>query len=251
MARPDAAGSLEQHLLGQFELPDDYFWHEVRWRAVRGFLPDHPCTLVDVGAGAGAIGRRLRAERPDVTYQFVEPIPSLAAQLRAQYGDDADVATRSTADAEIVVVLDVVEHQIDDREFVAALVRGARPGTLFVFTAPASMHLWSAWDVELGHYRRYTRRSIDALLTDAGLRVDEVSYLFPELWPVAAVRRVRAPARSADTSTVSTEFRPLPRSVNAMLTRAGRLSTTLRRVAPFGTSVFAVARRPDETSDDG
>jgi hypothetical protein len=231
---------LERHLVEQYELSPDYFWHDVRGRAVQRLLPTGPVTLLDIGAGTGRLGVQLASSRPDVSYRFIEPIATLEAHLEAEFGEAANAAAEAEITADVVTLLDVIEHQADDVAFLSSLVQRSMPGTRFIITVPASMRLWSAWDIELGHYRRYTRRTLGEVMRGAGVCVSEVSYLFPELWPVAAVRRARHPAASADLATGSPEFRVLPISVNTTLRSVGRVTVPIRQLVPFGTSVLAV-----------
>ncbi|MFM8304522.1 MAG: methyltransferase domain-containing protein [Actinomycetota bacterium] len=240
---------LEHHLREQLELPDGYFWHATRWRAVRRFLPAGPITVLDVGAGGGWLGHRLAEERPDVSYTFVEPLSTLSTVLEEEFGPAANARTGSPITAQAVTMLDVMEHQSDDIGFLSDYVRRSVAGTTFVLTVPASMRLWSAWDVELGHFRRYTARSLRATMRSAGLEITEVSYLFPELWPAAAARRLAAPAKAADPGSGRPEFRALPRPVNGVLRGVGAGTVAVRRLVPFGTSVLGVGRTPVSETD--
>jgi SAM-dependent methyltransferase len=242
--------SLERHLVEQYKLPSDYFWHDVRSYAVLSLLPARPITVVDVGAGTGRLGAQLATARPDTCYRFIEPIATLEDRLTREFGEAANAVAGSTADADVVTLLDVIEHEADDASFLASLVRRSAPGTRFIVTVPASMLLWSAWDVELGHHRRYTRRALATALRRAGLEVNEVSYLFPELWPVALARRIRHPAHAADPEHDSPGFQTLPRSVNAVLRAIGKLTFRARHLVPFGTSLLAVGTtvRPFEAN---
>jgi hypothetical protein len=160
--------------------------------------------------------------------------------LEEEFGEAANAVDDMSFDADVIALLDVVEHEADDVAFLSSLVRRSRPRTRFVVTVPASMLLWSAWDVELGHHRRYSRRTLETTLRAAGLHVSEVSYLFPELWAVALARRVQRPSMSADPARNSPEFRPLPRTVNAVLRSIGRVTVAARRFVPFGTSLLGV-----------
>jgi hypothetical protein len=240
--------SLERHLVEQYKLPSDYFWHDVRWYAVLGLLPPGPITILDVGAGTGRLGAQLACARPDARYRFIEPLTTLEDRLEREFGEAANAGADASATADVVTLLDVIEHEPDDVGFLTSLVSRSAPGTRFILTVPASMLLWSAWDVELGHHRRYTRRTLATTLRTAGLDVHEVAYLFPELWPVALARRVRHPADGADPARNSPEFQPLPRSVNTVLRAVGRLSVRGRHFVPFGTSVLGVGTTvwPDE-----
>jgi hypothetical protein len=231
---------LERHLVEQYELPPDFFWHDVRWQAVRRHLPPGPITVLDVGAGTGRLGAQLARSRPDARYRFVEPIPALESRLESEFGVGANARDAARIDADVVTLLDVAEHQVDDVGFLTDLAVRSDPGTRFVITVPASMALWSAWDVELGHHRRYTRRSLTDAMRAASLDVTECAYLFPELWPVGLARRVQHPAARADTVSGSPEFRPIPRLANAVLRGVGRVTVPARRYVPFGTSVLGV-----------
>ena len=153
---------LEVHLQRQVEHSERFFWHRLRWRAIREYLPnDAHFEVVDVGAGAGLLGVYLRRDRPLATYRFIEPIDSLGSMLRSVHGESADAASdaRFTA-ARFVTLLDVLKHQEDDAQFIGGLVAKMEPGSVLLLTVPALPKLWSPWDEALGHYRRYTRSSL-------------------------------------------------------------------------------------------
>lgn len=229
---------LERHLAHQVEHGRAFFWHRLRWAAVSAYLPRERFTLVDVGAGVGLVGEFLCDERPSATYRFVEPIPFLEEHLERRYGTGANAKSAARYEqASVVTLLDVLEHQADDRAFMADLVERLDPGATLVVTVPAGAYLWSAWDVALGHHRRYDTAAFRRAIAGLPVTVVELSYLFPELVPLALVRRARQ--RAGD----GVEFPELPRPVNELLTRIGSASLRLRRVWPLGTSLLAVLRR--------
>ena len=232
---------LERHLAHQLEHGREFFWHRLRFAAVSSYLPQESFTLVDVGAGIGLVGEFLRDRRPPVTYRFVEPIPFLEADLVARFGPSANAAGETQfAGAAVVTLLDVLEHQENDRGFMAELASKLDPGATLVVTVPASRRLWSQWDVSLGHFRRYDRASFRRAVAGLPLDVLELDYLFPELFPLALLRKatMRGPREGDEV-----EFPELSRPVNALLYRMGRASLRLRRAWPLGTSLLAVLRR--------
>ena len=235
---------LERHLAHQLEHGREFFWHRLRWAVVSRSLPDGGFTLVDVGAGIGLVGEFLRAERPAATYRFVEPIPFLADHLEERYGAGAnakgDVRYDDTA---VVTLLDVLEHQEDDRAFMAQLASRLEPGTILVVTVPAGPYLWSAWDEALGHHRRYDRAALRRSVAGLPFEVVEIDYLFPELVPLAVVRKLRLRGRSGDADSTKAEFPELSGPVNGVLYAVGSASLRLRRLWPGGTSLVAVLRR--------
>jgi hypothetical protein len=232
---------LESHLQRQLTHSHDFFWHKVRWRAVRSLLPaNEPFELVDVGAGAGLLGEYLRRDLPRATYRFVEPLESLTEHLTATFGPDADWNELDAySGARFVTVLDVIEHIEDDFEFCSGLAAKLDRGATVVITVPAMNRLWSSWDTALGHYRRYDKVRLRAPLEAAGFEVLELSYLFPEMVPAALLRRRGRKARDDG----SAEFPHVPPLLNRLLYGLGSATAAGRRLWPVGTSVLAVARR--------
>jgi SAM-dependent methyltransferase len=241
---------LEAHLRHQIARSSSFFWHRIRWQAVSEFLPrEKPFTLVDVGAGAGLLGVYLRRDFPRATYRFVERIPSLQNHLERTYGREANAQSdASFDDADVITLLDVLEHQEDDQAFLIELVERMRPGARLLLTVPALPSLWSNWDVVLGHRRRYRRPQLARCINGAGATADEISYLFPELILAGWVRRFLRPARPdtgrTDAESEDAAFPELPPTLNSLLFAIGSGSLRLRRWWPVGASLFAAARRP-------
>ena len=129
--------TLENHLNRQVERSREFFWNRVRWELVDSFLPSTTTTVVDVGAGPGFLGDFLADNRPEVSYAFIEPLESLEEQLTGRFGAAANWRARDFAGASHVVLLDVLEHQGDDRAFLAELAEKMDPGAELILTVPA------------------------------------------------------------------------------------------------------------------
>jgi len=232
--------ALEAHLHRQIEHSRQFFWQRLRWRVVRQYLPERaPFDLVDVGAGAGLLGEFLHRDCPQADYHFVEPIASLRTFLCDQFGAQADLGdSPDFGECGFVTLLDVLEHQEDDAAFLSDLVGKMRPGSTLLLTVPALQKLWSAWDVKLGHFRRYDKETLTACLDGLPIVVDEINYLFPELVPLGLLRAHR---KQKVTEDQSAEFPDIPKPLNELLYLAGTGSVALRRRWGTGTSLFAAA----------
>ena len=144
---------------------------------------------------------------------FIELIDSLGSMLRSVYGESADATSDSRfAAARFVTLLDVLEHQEDDVQFIGGLVAKMEPGSLLLLTVPALPKLWSPWDEALGHFRRYTRSSLLERLNGLPLTTIEVSYLFPEMLLPGYLRTRRG--RSGERTWTSRSMRSFPTSLD-------------------------------------
>lgn len=146
-------------------------------------------------------------------------------------------------------LFDVVEHIADDREFVASMRSLLCPGGRLYVTVPAYSHLWSTEDEHAGHYRRYSRAAIEAVLRQCGFSVEYSTYIFRPLpVPVFLARTLPyrlkiAPARDA-ARDVERDHKPANELVRGAVAAAlsGEVKNIeRRRRMRFGGSVLLVA----------
>jgi SAM-dependent methyltransferase len=153
----------------------DLFKHAVRWK--RYFAselgPYISGEVLEVGAGIGATARFL-CEAHHSGWTSLEPDARLARRLTedvaahplpapmvVREGTIRTLPARSLFDT--VLYIDVLEHVEDDgEELRESAVRVRESGQLIVL-APAHNWLFSPFDEAIGHFRRYSRRSLVAI----------------------------------------------------------------------------------------
>ena len=91
---------------------------------------------------------------------------------------------------DLIAILDVLEHIDPDREALVSMARKLRPGGRILITVPAHPWMWSAHDVVNHHKRRYTRRTLRAVVEAAGLKLEMMSWFNSLLFPLAAAARL-------------------------------------------------------------
>jgi SAM-dependent methyltransferase len=98
----------------------------------------------------------------------------LPACCRARSGTVRDLPPDARFD--VVLYIDVLEHIEDDTAELTVAARRLKADGILVVLAPAHGWLYSPFDRAIGHYRRYTRRSL-ARVAPPGLRRLVLRYL--------------------------------------------------------------------------
>ena len=174
-----------------------HWWFKGRRKVLRSVLErefrrgDGTRTILEVGCGNGG------------------NLPMLAAYGRVYATElDDDARTRATQRGigcvakgwlpdgipfegerfDLIAAFDVIEHVEDDASSMAALRSRLKPGGQILLTVPAYPWLWSGHDRLSHHKRRYTRSTLVALVSGAGLRVTYSSYFNTLLFPLAVAR---------------------------------------------------------------
>ena len=130
--------------------------------------------VLEVGSGLGLITSDLVSRGRTVT--ALEPDPALFGRAQEVVGASRVNATLTgaglTAEFDTVLYVNVLEHIPDDAdELRAACVRLAPGGNVVIFV-PAMPALYGTMDEVSGHFRRYRRAELRAVMESAGLHVD-------------------------------------------------------------------------------
>lgn len=158
----------EAGLLGVDE--GSHWYYASKSRALKLCLGDRPPQrILDVGAGSGFFSKELLRETTAKGAVCVDPGHE-EDWSEIQSGKPLDFRRVSPVeDADLVLLMDVIEHVDDDVWLLRSYAAPARPGTLFIVSAPAFSWMWSPHDDFLEHRRRYTLSQTLRVLSEAGL----------------------------------------------------------------------------------
>ncbi|MBX9602277.1 MAG: methyltransferase domain-containing protein [Bryobacteraceae bacterium] len=145
----------------------DLFAKATRWKAywrdqIAGFVHGR---VLEVGAGIGANAHALARLEFD-SWLSLEPDANLASRIETGPKHRVRVGTLAAVDErfDVILYIDVLEHIADDRAEVGLAARRLYPGGSLVVLAPAHPFLFTPFDSAVGHYRRYTRASLRAVI---------------------------------------------------------------------------------------
>ena len=140
---------------------------------------------------------------------------------------------------DLIAVLDVVEHVEDDVAALKAMAKCLKPGGKILITVPAHQWMWSAHDVVNHHKRRYSKATLTAALSKAGLGWSKLRWFNSLLFPAAVAARMVGKVTGKDDSDDS----PPPGPLNAIFERVFRFERHLVGRVPMtpGLSIIVLA----------
>jgi 2-polyprenyl-3-methyl-5-hydroxy-6-metoxy-1,4-benzoquinol methylase len=211
-----------------------------RWLAdlARPYLGPDP---LEIGSGNGDYALEWVADV--TTFTCTEADESRLEALKARFAGHDTVTVRHLLLGEGsrrhqrhsgAVAFNVFEHIPDDVAALRDLAGHVHPGGAVVMIVPAFPSAMSRFDRAIGHQRRYTRASLLDAIRAAGLRPERVRYVNPVglvSWYVTVKGLGLTPKNGLMLRAYDRTVVPVARALD-------------RVPAPFGQSVFAVARVP-------
>ncbi|WP_053214416.1 bifunctional 2-polyprenyl-6-hydroxyphenol methylase/3-demethylubiquinol 3-O-methyltransferase UbiG [Pseudomonas sp. Q12-87] len=223
---------------------DRHWYYRSKARAMLHMLKGTSArTLLDVGAGSGFFSHHLlthtdtaQAWCVDISYPADSDASTAGKPVRYRRAIDA-------LDADLVLLMDVLEHVDDDVGLLKMYVDKVPSGSRFLITVPAFQFLWSGHDDFLEHKRRYTLGQLERVVAQAGLQVQQGAYYFGLVFPIAAALRLLPRARSeVPAKSQLSRHSPLVNGVLKSLCSLERPFMGANRIA--GLTVFCLAQKP-------
>jgi len=224
-----------------------HWWFQARLRilmaALAATLPRRPLRLLEIGCGTGNVLRALGRFGEAVG---MEPDERLIAAARAEgltvrRGVLPGDLVVPDGWADVVLLLDVLEHLDDEAAALSAARRALTAEGWLIVTVPAFAWLWSAHDRTLGHKRRYTAARLARVVEAAGFRVVRRTYFNTLLFPGVALVRSLMRGRGAGAHDLHRSRPALNRFLGWCFGLERHVVPRVR--LPFGSSVLLIARR--------
>ncbi|HOK77813.1 MAG TPA: class I SAM-dependent methyltransferase [Verrucomicrobiota bacterium] len=238
------------------QVEETSYWFNHRNQCIIEVLRQFPPggRFYDIGGGNGFVAKALQQAGIDVV--LVEPgqgaFNALQRGVKKVVRATLHDAMFRTGSIPALGAFDVLEHIEDEARFLSEVRRVLKPGGRFYCTVPAMPSLWSHEDIQAGHFRRYSVKTLAQLLKGVGFITEFITYIFT--WLVFAVLLLRtlpsrlgqpsAQCRNAILNTKAAHQLPLPFAGAVERVHNWELSRLhSRRSIPLGTSILAVATR--------
>lgn len=195
--------------------------------------------ILEVGAGRGTYSTYF-ADHGHLT--ALEPSETQCVALRERLREHPSaVVVNAELDGaaapgsyDTVVCLNVLEHIADDHQALGDIYEALAPGGKVVLWVPAFESLYSKFDERIGHYRRYRRDELLALIHNVGFQQVTARYTnmpgFFAWWLVVKMLRI-APTAGRLSAIYDRYFIPVIRRVERFVR------------PPLGQSLLVVAQR--------
>ena len=177
-------------------------YHQWVLSEIRPYLGE---SVAEVGAGCGGFSRFLLKTSIKSLHAF-EPAANMFEQLVRAVGADLRVnAIQGGLDKcgdesayDSVVYINVLEHVKDDALELEIAWNALKPQGHLILFVPALPWLYSDFDRQVGHYRRYMKRELEQLVRRAGFTLVKGKYIdFPGVfsWYIQFVLRKKTLSR--------------------------------------------------------
>jgi 2-polyprenyl-3-methyl-5-hydroxy-6-metoxy-1,4-benzoquinol methylase len=172
---------------------ETHWWYRERQWLLRKFLRMHHVNgrALDIGASAGNYSVTLQEMGLNVIAIENEPAGVAICQsrgLQAMKGN-AESLEVTSGSQDLVIMMDVLEHVKNDLMAISEVSRVLKVGGFLFLTIPVGMDLWSEFDVQARHFRRYEYTAIEEILNLNNIEILNHKYWNVILRPILILQR--------------------------------------------------------------
>lgn len=226
---------------------DQHWYYKSKAKAMERLLNGLTIkSILDIGAGSAFFSRYLLRQTNALEAYCVDTsykTNSIDLENNKKIYFRKNIETAETKEADLVLLMDVLEHVDDDVGLLKEYISKVPNGSTFLITVPAFNFLYGPHDVYLEHRRRYTLNQLEEVVRDAGLNIEKGCYFFGMVFPVAVVLRITQKFLM-NFNTPNTNLKRSNFLVNYLLKSVCSMETTImkfNRIA--GLTAFCLARK--------
>lgn len=180
---------------GLLQLEDESWWFQYRADVIEKIAEKYfhkELPVYDIGGGNGYTTSVMRLHGWNTN--LIEPNyqACINAKIRGLETVICGTVSSNTFEKNFfdsVMLLDVLEHIEDDKNFLKVLYEKLKINGYMLITVPAFKQLWSSEDDLAGHFRRYTLKMMSETAKESGFKIMYLNYFFGFLYfPILIIR---------------------------------------------------------------
>jgi len=235
-----------------FKLEEKSFWYNHRNTIILETLQNYPAKwILDVGGGTGFVSAFL--QKNNIPTVLLEPVLEGALISKKRNIKQVICSTLETVEfyansLPAISLFDTLEHIELDKDFLTSCHKLLQPDGRIYITVPAYQMLWSDFDRQVGHFRRYTIKSLANRLKEVGFEVEFSSYFFyllpPFIWLIRAF--LKRDYQQGSTMKKQVDHGVKSSFLAKTMTFFIKIETFFikqNRSIPFGSSCLVVAKK--------
>lgn len=164
--------------------------------------------ILEVGAGNGGVANFLNSKGLEIV--CLEPHLKGARQIASRgilaicgFLHEMDLPENSIPS---IGLFDVLEHIEDPKKVLLEIHRVLDNNSRLFIMVPAHQFLFSKFDEQIGHFRRYSRSELKKELQDVGFEIIETRSMFITLLPGVIIQRLILRISSSKRISISSVF---------------------------------------------
>lgn len=232
------------------ESEENSFWFDHRARCILKCLKIFDIQeILDLGGGNGQLA--LFFQQNNIESILVEPkIEGVKNAINqgvknVVHGTLSSISVKQDSISHLGI-FDVLEHIEDDKQLISNIYSSLKPGGKLIITVPAYQALYSKFDKDVGHYRRYRISKLVDMIQGCGFKVEYSSYLFSFLLlPMFVLRKIYPFIKTTEAKRSfghTNKKSVVGKALKSLLYIEYLLVSKIK--IPFGTSCLVVVSKP-------
>jgi 2-polyprenyl-3-methyl-5-hydroxy-6-metoxy-1,4-benzoquinol methylase len=225
---------------------EDHFWLQWRLEIIKRFndyLPNKNGRILEIGCGNGVVLNQLsklgyKVDGCDLNEYALKMIKNHDGRVLLYNIFDKNPDLVGKYDC--VILMDVVEHIIDDKLFLKSASEYLVDGGSILINVPAGSYLYGPYDKEVGHVRRYSKKQIDLLLNELGVVDIQSKYWALLLVPFAILRKIIHKFRTK--GIIESGMKPPGKLSHKLLKLLMKIELTILSNNVLGASLMSAGR---------
>lgn len=221
----------------------NHFWMQWRFKEIKKILSKvdpKKGKILEIGCGSGTVIKQfsqdmgIQVDGCDLNEYALKQVKGVKSNVFCYniFDHHPDMMNKYSG----IFLLDVIEHIDDDVAFLNASVKHIKKGDWVVVNVPAYNHLFSKYDTEAGHQRRYTKSTLKSTFEKAGVEPVKIKYWGGMMYPLAVARKMFLSTQKEQI--IKSGFHPPNEFLHSVLKGTSSFETSFPFNLPFGTSVM-------------